>query len=82
LILVGDSDDWTPAAACRKMMEQRSGKGSPIKLIVYPNAPHAFDVENLRTGISSFGHFLQYNELAANRSFQDSHAFLSETLGH
>ncbi|WP_051505871.1 dienelactone hydrolase family protein [Mesorhizobium sp. WSM2561] len=82
LILVGECDDWTPASACRKMMERRSGKGSPLKLIVYPDAPHAFDAENLKTGISSFGHFLQYNELAAKRSFQDSHVFLSETLGH
>lgn len=82
LILVGERDDWTPASACRKMMERRSGKGSPLKLIVYPDAPHAFDAENLKTGISSFGHFLQYNELAAKRSFQDSHVFLSETLGH
>ncbi|WP_287193216.1 dienelactone hydrolase family protein [Mesorhizobium sp.] len=71
-----------PGVGLPEMMERRSGKGSPLKLIVYPDAPHAFDAENLKTGISSFGHFLQYNELAAKRSFQDSHVFLSETLGH
>lgn len=80
LILIGERDDWTPAAACRKMMKQRSGNGSPVKLIVYPDAQHGFDAEKLKIGVSSFGHFMQYNELATNRSIQDSRAFLYEEL--
>ncbi|MCF6120362.1 prolyl oligopeptidase family serine peptidase [Mesorhizobium muleiense] len=82
LILVGERDDWTPASACRKMMERRSGKGTPPNSSSTRTPRTHSDAENLKTAISSFGHFLRYNELAANRSFQDSHVFLSETLGH
>jgi dienelactone hydrolase len=29
LILIGDRDDWAPAAACRAMLARRGGKGAP-----------------------------------------------------
>ena len=51
LILIGEADDWTLAQECRNMVEGRDdwgisrhkGGGAPIKLVVYPNAYHAFD---------------------------------------
>jgi len=46
LILIGDLDDWSPAADCQKMMAQRSGDGAPLRLVVYPGAYHAFDAPN------------------------------------
>lgn len=81
LILIGELDDWTTAADCRKMMKQRSGKGSSVQLIVYDGAHHAFDAANLKDGISAFGHWIQYNAVAADQSIRDSHAFLKEAFG-
>jgi dienelactone hydrolase len=44
LILIGEKDDWAWADACRDMVEGASKKGGPIRLIVYPDATHDFDV--------------------------------------
>jgi len=41
LILVGDADDWTPAADCRELAARHPNQ---IDLRVYPGALHAFDV--------------------------------------
>ena len=81
LILIGEFDDWTPAKKCQEMMAQRSGKGSTVQLIVYEGAFHAFDAANIKDGISAFGHWLQYNAVAADQSIRDSHAFLKEAFG-
>ena len=48
VILIGELDDWTPAPACKKLMARRGGEGAPIRLVVYPDAYHAFDVATLR----------------------------------
>ena len=41
LILIGEKDDWTTARHCRLMLKMANDP--KIKLIVYPNAHHAFD---------------------------------------
>src|SRR3984885_9761771 len=59
LILIGESDDWAPAQECRNMVEGRddwgisrqSGRGVPVRLIVYPGAYHAFDALGLERPI-------------------------------
>jgi dienelactone hydrolase len=43
LILIGDSDDWTPAEACRKLATDARAAGHPVEIKVYPGAHHAFD---------------------------------------
>jgi dienelactone hydrolase len=43
LILSGALDDWTPAEACRQMVEVSRAAGHPVEIVVYPNAHHAFD---------------------------------------
>jgi dienelactone hydrolase len=43
LMLVGDSDDWTPPQACRDLA--RAARGAPVRLVVYPGAVHGFDGE-------------------------------------
>jgi dienelactone hydrolase len=43
LILIGDKDDWTPAAACQSLAEASRAAGHPVTLKVYPGAHHAFD---------------------------------------
>lgn len=40
LIVMGDSDDWTPAAPCRVLAERFP---TLIKLVLYPGAYHDFD---------------------------------------
>jgi len=40
LILIGESDDWTPAAPCRDLAARFPGR---ITLVTYPGAYHDFD---------------------------------------
>jgi len=42
-IHIGESDDWTPAKPCVELGEAMAARGEPLKVIVYPNAHHAFD---------------------------------------
>jgi len=49
--MIGERDDWTPADACRKLVNgegdwvcpDRRPKAPPIQFIVYPGAYHDFD---------------------------------------
>ena len=77
LVLIGELDDWTPAAACRRIEERRS-EGNPVKLIVYPGAYHSFDVP--RAGRRYFGHWLEYNAAAAEQAKDEVRAFLARHL--
>jgi dienelactone hydrolase len=45
LILIGEADDWTPAANCRQLA-QAAGAAPLLSLIVYPGAHHSFDSPN------------------------------------
>ena len=89
LILIGASDDWTPADDCRDMVEGRDGfgisrekgMGVPAKLIVYPGAYHAFDAVTLQTPRTYLGHHLEYNETAARQSIEAVHDFLASMIG-
>lgn len=77
LILTGELDDWTPAAACRARAARRTG-GSAVKLIVYPGTYHSFDVP--RPGRRYFGHWLEYNAAAAEAATEEVKRFLAEHL--
>ncbi len=84
LILTGESDDWTPADACRKLVDgenemgvsRQKGEGIPIRLIVYPNAYHGFDLSNLRAPINYFGHHQEYNKEATDQASEALREFL------
>lgn len=56
LLLVGEKDDWTPAAPCLEFAEAALGRGEPVDIVVYPGAFHDFDAPNtplrLRTGLA------------------------------
>ena len=88
LILIGERDDWAPAQECRNMVEGRDdwgisrdkGQGVPVRLIVYPEARHAFDVPGLRTPVEFLGHRLEYNKSAADQASDALHEFLSDNL--
>ncbi len=43
LILVGDADDWTPAAPCDYLTKAAKARGEPIELVIYPGVLHDFD---------------------------------------
>jgi dienelactone hydrolase len=77
LILTGELDDWTPAAACRATAARRTG-GSAVELIVYPGTYHSFD--SPRPGRRYFGHWLEYNAAAAEHATEEVRRFLAEHL--
>ncbi len=45
LIMIGESDDWTPAAPCQSLAEKFPGK---ITIKTYPGAYHDFDAPDLK----------------------------------
>jgi dienelactone hydrolase len=87
LILIGERDDWTAAQECRNMVDGRDdwgisrqkGEGAPIRLIVYPDAHHAFDDPGVPNEL--FGHHLEYNKAAADQAAGALRDFLHEMLG-
>jgi dienelactone hydrolase len=87
LILVGENDDWSPAAACRKLAAHESdfgttrdaAKGTQIDLAVHPNATHAFDYRY--PPLRYKGHFIQRDEAAARDAEARVRAFLEQVLG-
>jgi dienelactone hydrolase len=81
LILIGGLDDWTRGSACTTMMASRTGAGSPVRLIVYPDAHHGFDVVPLQPGREYFGHRVEYNAAAAERATEEVQRFLAQQLG-
>lgn len=46
LILIGEKDDWTPAAPCRTLADAARAAGQPVTIRVYPGAHHSFDSPN------------------------------------
>jgi dienelactone hydrolase len=48
LVLIGEADDWTPAATCREMVEAMRSRGADATIVTYPGAYHYFDVEGQR----------------------------------
>jgi dienelactone hydrolase len=89
LILIGERDDLTPAAACRDMVDGRDEmgmsrqrhEGAPVKLIVYPGAYHGFDAPDLATPTRLLGHHLEFNQSATDQSIVALHEFLDATIG-
>ena len=81
LILIGELDDWTRASACTTMMASRTGAGSPVRLIVYPDARHGFDIVALPPGREYFGHRVEYNAAAAEQATEEVRQFLARQLG-
>ena len=43
LILIGEADDWTPAAPCVELAKRAQRSVAPLTLVTYPGAHHAFD---------------------------------------
>ena|SRR5438034_2452557 len=90
LILIGERDDLNSADECRNMVAGRDGWGIsrrkdrdiPIKLVVYPDAYHAFDAPALKTPRDLSGHHFEFNQSAADQAAVALHEFLDTTIGN
>ncbi|WP_420346647.1 dienelactone hydrolase family protein [Pelagibius sp.] len=47
LVLQGEADNWTPAAACRAFIAAAAERGAPVAIHLYAGALHGFDAPNL-----------------------------------
>jgi dienelactone hydrolase len=87
LVLVGEQDDWMPAAPCRKLaihesdvgMTRDPATGTPIELIVLANATHGFDYR--LPPHTYLGHVIRYDEAAARDAGTAVRRFLRDVLG-
>jgi dienelactone hydrolase len=79
LILAGELDDWNPARDCRAMMARRKTLGAPVRLVVYPDAHHAFNLK--APPRSYYGHHHEYNEAADRAAWSETVAALRQAFG-
>ncbi|MDA4844728.1 dienelactone hydrolase family protein [Hoeflea poritis] len=85
LILIGESDDWTPPDLCRQLAE-RDQQSDFLELVTYPGAFHGFDNTDFSTGFFVSGasggrHWLQYDQAAHRDSAERITDFLARHLG-
>jgi dienelactone hydrolase len=80
LILIGDEDEVTPAADCRRLAEAQPVGRSEVSLIVLPGAAHGFDDPDFAGGKRLFGMELRYDADAAARAARALRAFLAARL--
>lgn len=70
LVLVGEKDDWTPAAKCQPFASKTN-----FEVVVYPGATHAFNIP-FEKPVEMLGHHMEYNEKAAQDAQQRADAFI------
>lgn len=90
LVLIGEADDWTPAAECREMVEAMRSRGADATIVTYPGAYHYFDVEGQRREVlaqvenddraGGFGATVSYQAEAAVDARGRIEAFLARHL--
>jgi dienelactone hydrolase len=80
LVLIGASDEVTPAADCQRLARIQSSDGSDFKLVVYRGAHHGFDDHTLGAGVRLFGMWMEYNADAAEKSRSEVRRFLAANL--
>ncbi len=78
LILIGEADDWTPAARCVTQVAGQLDQPHKIEIKVYPRATHAFDA--MAGPRTAWGHFMAYDPAAADDSFAMTRSFLDARL--
>jgi dienelactone hydrolase len=90
LVLIGEADDWTPAAKCREMVEAMRARGADATIVTYPGAYHYFDVEGQRREVlaevendnrrGGFGATVSYQAAAAADAHRRIEEFLARHL--
>lgn len=71
LVMIGDKDDWMPAAACQSAAKDKPG----VELVVYPGETHAFVMPYVPGNYQ--GHRMIYDETAAADAAQRADAFMA-----
>jgi dienelactone hydrolase len=71
LVMVGDKDDWTPAAKCQAAV----GK-TDFELVIYPGDTHAFTL-NFEEPVDYLGHHMVYDEAATKDAQQRADVFIA-----
>jgi len=79
LILVGELDDWNFARDCRNVLARRKGLGAPLRLVVYPDAHHSFNLK--LPPRRHYGHHLEYNEAADRAAWNETVTALRQAFG-
>lgn len=79
LILAGALDDWAPIRFCQRMMARRSGLGAALKLVVYPDAQHAFNLP--LPARRHYGYHLAYDAAADRAAWSEARALLRQAFG-
>ncbi|HEX2826909.1 MAG TPA: dienelactone hydrolase family protein [Burkholderiales bacterium] len=51
IVLIGEADDWTPAAPCKTLIDTVSARGEPASIVVYPGAYHDFDNPTIKARV-------------------------------
>jgi len=90
LVLIGEADDWTPAAECAEMVTAMQSRGAEASIVIYPGAQHYFDVEgqqkevlaDVENDVKPGGHgaTVAYQEAAATDTHRRMEAFLDRYL--
>ncbi len=78
LILIGSTDDWSPATDCQAMLTRRADQGAPVTLQVFPGATHAFD--SPAPPHVYLGHAIQFDPAASVAAREQTHSFLRQWL--
>lgn len=78
LILIGDADDWTPAASCARWRDNVDLAGHTLEMKVYAGALHAFDAPAMPHEYA--GHFVGQNPQAAADAIATVRAFLDQRI--
>jgi dienelactone hydrolase len=71
LVLIGEKDDWTPAAKCQAV----TGKTN-FEVVVYPGATHVFNMPSEQP-LDVLGHHLVYDEKATQDAQERADAFMA-----
>ena len=78
LILIGDADDWTPAARCAKWRDAIQTHGHVLRMKVYPSARHGFDAP--RPPHFYAGHYVGQDRASLADSLTETRQFFDERL--
>jgi dienelactone hydrolase len=78
LILIGDADDWTPAARCQRWRDTVQTDGHKVAMKIYPGALHGFDTGNRPHTYA--GHHVGGDPVAAAGAIGETRRFLAARL--
>jgi dienelactone hydrolase len=80
LILIGEKDDWAPAATCEQLYARQQAQApGRVRLTVYPGASHSFDF-NAPPRRNEYGKYLAYDPDATRDAERRVERFLHDVV--